>query len=317
MDWDNLLADSQETEILKLGTIGNVEWKLYANGLLTFFGEGPIIDFLYEETTYDHSHDGFNTTYYQYWYNRYELGVDAPVKYVYIGEGITEIGDRAFERCDIMYVHIPNTVRKIGAYAFCNSKLSSIELPDSIEIIGDRCFKQSDNLKSVYIPARVKELGIIGDKGKSITEIEVDENNTNYTMVEGILYTADMKQLLWCSPTVAGTIHIPNSVRRVESYAFDRCTLLEEIVFSDTPVSLGCACFSRTTLRKLFLPCEVEINHRIFGYVYHKRPFSCLYAPVETDNLVVYIDEDCTARKYLAEQHIPVRVRRINGQEIC
>lgn len=307
MDWKQLLNESENIEVVESGIIGSIEWKHYANGLLTFSGKGSISDFYYE-LTYPGYHDEDHTEYHPYWKSWFGKKVDVPVKYVYIGDGITEIGEGAFKECYIEEIFIPNSVTKIGDEAFSDNNLKAIKLPDNLESIGHNCFEKSRCLKSLYIPISVKELGSIGDKYFStIEEIIVDENNTNYTVVDGILYTADMTQLLWCPATAVGTLNVPSSVKRIDADAFDNCSLLKEVIFSENPIVLGTRCFNNTALHKLVLPKEVKMEHfGIFGVGYHNHPVTWQMVPCETDNLVVYIDKDCTAWDYFKQKNIQI-----------
>ena len=70
------------------------------------------------------------------------------------------IGVRAFEGCwSLCSIDIPNSVTEICEYAFfrCFS-LTSIKLSENLTIIGAAAFARC-NLKSVYIPNSVKEIG--------------------------------------------------------------------------------------------------------------------------------------------------------------
>ena len=306
MDWERLLSESEHVEVVESGMLGEVEWKHYANGLLTFFGQGPISNFLCSYTYWGAIDEC--TEYNPYWRWWYGKEVSALVKYVYIDEGITEIEDGAFEACQIEEVFLPNTVTKIGARVFGNNNLETLKLPDNLETIGHRCFEESHKLKSIFIPASVKTLGDIGGKYKSaLEEIMVDENNTNYVVMDDILYTADMTQLLWCPASVSGTLHVPDTVRSVAADAFERCVLIKEVIFSEKPIILGARCFDGTALHKLVLPKDVEMERcGIFGCAYHCHPVTRHSVPCETDDLVVYIDKECTAWDYFIQKNIRI-----------
>ena len=80
-------------------------------------------------------------------------------KSVEIQEGITSIGDGAFQATSIESIVIPNSVTKIGVQAFYASpKLSSIDIPNSVESIGAWALA-STGLKNLVIPDSVTELG--------------------------------------------------------------------------------------------------------------------------------------------------------------
>ena len=82
------------------------------------------------------------------------------VKKVIIKDGITGIGDKAFENCsNLTSVTIPSSVISIGDSAFkgCR-KLKKITIPNSITTIGNSAFGGCSNLTSVRIPNSVTSI---------------------------------------------------------------------------------------------------------------------------------------------------------------
>ena len=78
-----------------------------------------------------------------------------------IGNGITKIGNRAFEQTNITSIAIPDSVTVIGKQAFnrCTS-LKEVNIPKNskLETIGDGAFYDTRVLK-MYLPGGVKTLG--------------------------------------------------------------------------------------------------------------------------------------------------------------
>ena len=72
-----------------------------------------------------------------------------------IPDGVTEIGDHAFEGCKgLTSIVIPDSVKIIGAFAFfCCKGLTSIVIPDSMKIIEGWAFSGCAGLTSIEIPA--------------------------------------------------------------------------------------------------------------------------------------------------------------------
>ena len=70
---------------------------------------------------------------------------------VTIPDGVTSIGETAFEGCSgLTSVTIPDSVKSIGAYAFSGcSGLASVTIPDSVKSIGDYAFSNCKALKLV------------------------------------------------------------------------------------------------------------------------------------------------------------------------
>lgn len=66
------------------------------------------------------------------------------IKNIEIGDGVTSIGDYAFNSCNsLSSITIPSSVTNIGNYAFAScSSLSSITIPDSVTSIGGSAFYQ-------------------------------------------------------------------------------------------------------------------------------------------------------------------------------
>ncbi len=80
---------------------------------------------------------------------------------VVVPEGVTEIGNRAFEdRSDLTSIVLPESLTNIGEGAFisCHS-LTGIALPETLTGIGDSAFFGCFRLTSVTIPVGVTKVG--------------------------------------------------------------------------------------------------------------------------------------------------------------
>ena len=78
-----------------------------------------------------------------------------------IPEGVTSIGSWAFEYCSSLRgISIPDSVTNIGNYAFrgCSS-LTSISIPEGVKNIGDSAFAYSDSLSKILLPKSVESIG--------------------------------------------------------------------------------------------------------------------------------------------------------------
>lgn len=78
-----------------------------------------------------------------------------------IPQGVTSIGDDAFEGCDITSVTLPEGIVFIGRSAFSEClALTSVSLPESLTSIGGSAFSYCSNLKDVYCyGTEKKEIG--------------------------------------------------------------------------------------------------------------------------------------------------------------
>ncbi len=72
---------------------------------------------------------------------------------IVIPDGVTHIGDSAFDNSSIKNINIPNSVINIGDFAFRNcTSLMSIKITDSVAIIGGWAFEACDRI-TIYAEA--------------------------------------------------------------------------------------------------------------------------------------------------------------------
>lgn len=79
--------------------------------------------------------------------------------HVTIPNSVTNIGEYAFNYCNLNEITIPNSVTYIGRYAFSNTNLSEVVIPDSVSIIGNSAFTFCKNLSVVKLPTSITLIG--------------------------------------------------------------------------------------------------------------------------------------------------------------
>ncbi len=133
-------------------------------------------------------------------------------------EGVTSIGDYAFDHCkSLISIIIPEGVTSIGDYAFASCRsLTSINLPEGVTSIGDYAFFHCSHLTSITIPEGVTSIGACAFYDCiSLTSITIPEGVTS------IGYSA-----FWnCNPLTS--ITLPESITNIEKSAFDDCSIKE------------------------------------------------------------------------------------------
>lgn len=145
---------------------------------------------------------------------------DNLVENAVIPEGVTEIGNYAFNGCGgLKSVILPDRLTKIGYSAFEGCKnLNSIKMPNSVTSIEPYAFRNCEALTYVGIPA-------------------------NITKIEGYLFYG-------C--TNLESVIIPNGVTNIGGFAFANCNALSSIVIPDSVTSIsygilsGCNSFDTT-----------------------------------------------------------------------
>ena len=175
----------------------HLKWHLTDYGVLTISGKGIMKD-----------------------YTSWSPWIYDSVKRVIIADGVTPIGDNAFNGCSsLTSVTIPNSVTTIGWRAFSGcSSLTSITIPNSVTIIGGSAFKHCSSLTSVTIPNSVT---IIGDEtfyGCSfLTSVTIGNSVT----------TIGHEAFSGC--TNLQKVNIGNSVKTIGEFAFNKCTNITQI----------------------------------------------------------------------------------------
>ena len=207
----------------------NITYTLDSDGLLTISGTGAMKDY----------------TFYSYvpWYSS-----RLSVKRVVIKNGVTSIGDYAFNECSsLTSVEIPDSVTTIGYDAFSGcSSLTSVEIPDSVTSIGSSAFYGCSSLTYVYVSSLEAWCNI--DFGGYYS------NPTYYAkglFVNGVYLTE---------------LVIPDGVTTIGDYAFRGCTSLTSVVIPDSVTTignyafLGCSSLTYVYVSSLEVWCNIEFG---------------------------------------------------------
>lgn len=137
---------------------------------------------------------------------------------VIIPEGITYIGDCAFEFAHIKTVVFPNSVTRIGESAFsqCNM-LESLILNDGLETLENAAFYDCENLKKISLPRTLYEFG--DEVFSGCNRIENIECNGNrfLSFVEGCLVYEGTTIIR----IFKGSIPDDPNITTIDSFAFD------------------------------------------------------------------------------------------------
>ena len=175
-----------------------------------------------------------------------------------IPDGVTSIGDRAFELCrNLSSVTIPRSVITIGWCAFDGCKnLTRIEIPEGVTVVESRVFEGCTSLREVKIPQSVITLESDAFKDcKNLTSIEIPEG---VTVVKSGAFEG-------C--TSLRDIRIPPSVISIDLSAFSGCSSLKRVFISEGVNSVGTCAFSGCSdLTEVVIPSSVvSIGVRAFA----------------------------------------------------
>lgn len=199
---------------------------------------------------------------------------------VVIPEGVTSIGERAFDGCDsITHVTIPNMVTSIGdgAFSYCVN-LKSVTMADSVLSIGLNAFSWCQNLVSITLS---KNITYIGDGAfcgcVNLLSVEIPNGIAticpnsflychklnNITIPQGVSYIGDKAFSKCLSLT---TIEIPNGTEFIGDRVFEENINLSSITFPNSVKHMGNnVLYGCIKLESVSLPEGVTLSYKLFG----------------------------------------------------
>ena len=157
------------------------------------------------------------------------------VKELVIPNGVTSIGNYAFQNCKYLTsVFIPNSVTSIGYQAFYQCfGLTSVTIPNSVTSIDDYAFYWCYNLTSVTIGNGVTSIGVEAFRDcNRITSLSIGNSVTSIGY--GAFYQC----------YVLTSVTIPNSVTSIGDDAFYGCYGLTSANIPENVTTIGYQAFS-------------------------------------------------------------------------
>ncbi|MCD8341519.1 MAG: leucine-rich repeat domain-containing protein, partial [Clostridiales bacterium] len=134
-----------------------------------------------------------------------------------------------------------------SAFAGC-TQLTSITLSEGITSIGQWAFYGCTSLTSLTIPASVTSIGTWLTSGcTSLTEIVVEEGNSAYASVGGVLFNAALTELICCPIGYVGDYTVPDGVTAIDESAFEGCTGLTSVTLPASLITIEDSAFADCT----------------------------------------------------------------------
>lgn len=177
---------------------------------------------------------------------------------------------------------------RISPYAFSHSTLTSVKLPENVTSLDNYAFFDCVSLASITIPAKIHSIGQNALSGcTSMYSIAVDDGNTMFCSVDGVLFSKDKTTLLQFPAAKTnnnphnqsglpfydnGTVITSGSEVLVNGVAlFDNNSMESNETASYTvpygTMIIGPDAFYKSKLESVSLPTSLrELNYNAFGY---------------------------------------------------
>jgi hypothetical protein len=234
---------------------------------------------------------------------------------------VTDIANNVFRNnAKITSVTLPNTLTRIGNSAFAGcTNLSTVILGAGITTIGDYAFEGCVNLSSITLGAKLTNFPANAFQGTSLVQINVDEGNTVYSSLNGVLYNKNRTSLI-CYPagktdqafTVPNnvisiadnafygsklkSVSLPESLKNIGVWSFGECANLSTITIPKNVDNIQVNSFNLCTGLTHF---EVAAENTVFsssdGVLYNKNKTAIFRYPPNKSNTSFTIPATVTA----------------------
>jgi len=179
------------------------------------------------------------------------------------GSQLVSIGRRAFDDAQsLTAIVIPAGVTSIEDLTFSAAiKLASVTFAAGSQLtsIGYHAFEDCFALTSISIPATVTAIGIAPFAStRALTAISVQNGNTNYVSVDGVLFNKSKTQLIaYPAGKTATSYTIPAGVKSINKHAFSYAGLTGITIPPDVTSIGDYAFFYASGLTSISIPAKV------------------------------------------------------------
>lgn len=208
-------------------------------------------------------------------YNCYKLSSIAfPARLVKIGDNALywggAIAGRSNHNISVVTFAPDCRLNEIGKSAFKNCKIKEIELPASVTTLGQKPF-EGCSIARLVVPDSLASDGftdlVAGISG--LKNIECRSTCKNFTTVDGVLFSKDGTELVFCpADKVAEVYTVPADVRKISDYSFKDNVGVKAVEFesAESSLTIGAYAFQNAAIVSVTLPERlVSISDRAFS----------------------------------------------------
>ncbi len=167
------------------------------------------------------------------------------------GKAVTVIGSHAFSVCsNLENLTIPGSVKDLHecAVSYC-PKLKSLTIKEgSLKSLDYMDIYSCRNLKTLSLPKTIRYFVSLYECDE-IKSVSINSKNPDYKSYDGVVYSRDLKTLVYYPPGKKDTYFIvPSSVTEIERTAFNNAKNLKGVYVPKTVKEIGETAFGYTSV---------------------------------------------------------------------
>lgn len=172
---------------------------------------------------------------------------------VVLPDTLVEIGEEAFAWCyKLSSINLPAGVKILPKRVFHMTGLTKIDLPEGLTEIGEQAFYATGKLKAVLLPASLSSIGRMAFSENGLTAFELAEGNQHFKVVDGVLFSQDMKTLVeYPCMSKAKEYTVPDGVTQMSDGVFSNCKNLIKVNLPEGITEIPYGAFSGNGKTKL------------------------------------------------------------------
>ena len=179
------------------------------------------------------------------------------------GSKASAIGRQAFYECSALTeIDFADSIEKIDEYAFayCTS-LKEVELPENMKNLGKSAFGYCTSLETVRVHNNIENFNTETSFNEcpNLVNIVADEDNPYFTVIDGVMFSKDMKTLIsYPSSKQDKEYIIPEGILKIGKNAFNGNEYIERVILPSSLKVIGDKAFYSTPSLKQYVFMSME-----------------------------------------------------------
>lgn len=200
---------------------------------------------------------------------------------------------------------LPEGLKTVGGFNSCIN-LTGLLLPEGLEVIKPFAFSGCESITAIRIPASIKSISGSSFAGCNIAAYEIDEKNPYYTVIDGVLYSKDLKTLV-AFPSAYNRKYfvIPETTKIIGHSAFMDAKA-EKVVLPQGLTTIEGRAFEGSSVRSMEMPDSVtKLGKLVFRFCFQLEHIRL------SDRLSIIPEQTFSRCLQLKRLEIPKSVKRI------